>query len=277
MAANKRIPVKWQLLGFEWLIAGFLAFYTLGALWEYADTLQASNGWMLKVGFMACETSIFIWAWWHVFRRWVITRVWCLVAACAMAIFLVVHATAVTKYVSAKKDATANIGTLATGLAGITGAASQGIVTGAGQVAAGQRQQGAPNTARSTVQAGTEAGAKVGVENGKTLAEAALKAEEQARNATFLSPEYLNGKMFVVVFISLIVLMFITLCIFEAGKAEEDDDNDGTPNYADIKSQYYDPKRATEYWSDRGQEPPHTQQASWPSSISVNGNSRPKP
>ena len=255
--AKQRVSTKWQLVLFGWAVTGLLGFYTLGALWEYADTLNAQNGWMLKIGFCADLVAICVWVWFHVFRRWRVTRIWCLLAATAMGIFLVVHAAAITKYVAAKKETTASIGTLATGLAGITQASAEGVVAGTGKVATQLRQQGAPNSARAAVRDGQKAAANVGTENGKTLAEATAKLEDQARNSTFLSPEYLNGKMFAVIYIALLVLVGLTFLVFELGKAEEDDDDDGIPNYADIDSQYYDAKRATVYWRDRGETPPH--------------------
>ncbi len=254
---QRRIGTKWQLVGFGWLVAGLLAFYTLGALWEYADSLDSTNGWMLKVGFVACEASVFVWVWWHVWRNWTVTRVWCLIAATGMGIFLVVHASAVTKYLSAKKEAGVQTEKLASGLAQITGAASQGAVTGAGEVAQKLRQNKAPNSARAAIRDGANAAAEVGTANGKTLADAHLKLEEGAKNSTFLSPEYLNGKMFAVVFIALLVGVLITFLVFEIGKAEEDDDGDGIPNYADADSRYYNAARAKKWWGDRGQLAPH--------------------
>lgn len=271
MATRQRVSTKWQLVLFGWAVTGLLGFYTLGALWEYTSTLHADNEWMLKIGFCADLVAIGIWVWFHVFRRWRVTRLWCLTAATVMGIFLVVHAAAITKYVAAKKEVTANVSTLATGLAGITQASTEGVVTGTGKVAAQLRQQGAPNSARTAVRDGQRTAANVGVENGRTLADAATKMETQAQNSTFLSPEYLNGKMFAVIYIVLLALVGVTFFVFEMGKAEEDDDDDGTPNYADIDSQYYDAKRATEYWQSRGQKPPHLKTNEFPETIDVSG------
>lgn len=265
--ASQRISTKWQLVLFGWAITGLLGFYTLGALWEYADTLKATNGWMLKVGFCADLVAIGIWTWFHVFRKWRVTRIWCLFAATAMGIFLVVHAAAITKYVAAKKEATENVTALSDGLKGITEASAAGVVAGTGQVASKLRQQGAPNSARAAVREGANAAASVGVQNGKTLAEATAKMEEQARNSTFLSVEYMNGKMFAVIYIALLVLAGITLLVFELGKAEEDDDDDGIPNFADADSAYYDAKRAAKWWSDRGQLAPHQLQQAQPQQV----------
>lgn len=255
--AQSRIKTRWQLTIFFETVVLLLAFFTLGALWEYADTLNARNGWMLKVGFTACEFAVGVWVWFHVWRRWVITRLVTLGLATAMGIFLAVHAAAVSKYVAAKKEAGANTEKLAGGLAQITAAGSKGVVEGAGAVASQQRQAGAPNTARSTVKEGTNAAAQVGVENGKVLASTALQMEAQAQNATFLSADYLNGRMQAVVFIALLIGIAITALVFEAGKAEEDDDEDGIPNFADADSSYYDAKRAEKWWKDRGQLAPH--------------------
>lgn len=270
---ERRIGTKWQLVLFGWAVAGLLAFYTLGSLWDYADSLQSSYGFMLKVGFTACELSVFVWIWFHVWRNWRVTRLYCLFASVLMGIFLVVHASAVTKYLSAKKEAGAQVQQLAGGLTQITGAASQGIVTGAGQVASGQRAKGAPNTARATVKEGTQAAANVGVKNGETLANATLKLEEQAKGSTFLSPEYLNGKMFAVVFGVLLGLVGLTFLVFEMGKAEEDEDGDGVPNFADLDSQYYDAKRAKEWWGRRGQLAPHELQQQQPTTPAPSTNS----
>lgn len=254
---KNRVPIRWQLLIFGWLLAGLLAFNTLGALWEYVDQTQASNGRMLKTGFAACEASIFIWIFWHVFRRWIWTRVWCLIAATIMGIFLVVHSSAVTKYTAQKKESTQAVTALANGLATITESASKGAIASAGQVAENQRRGGAPNSARATVREASRAAAEVATQNGKTLADAAMKTEQQAKNSTFLSADYLNGKMFAVVFTVLLILSFITFCVFEAGKAEEDDDHDGIPNFADFDSQFYNAKRAEKWWAVRGQQAPH--------------------
>lgn len=260
MMAKSRISTKWQLTFFFEGIAILLAFYTLGALWEYAETLKATNGWMLKVGFTACEVAVGVWVWFHVWRKWVTTRVVTLTLATAMGIFLAVHASAVSKYVAAKKEATANTGTLASGLAQITGATSEGIVKGAGQVARQQRQDGAPNTAHTTIQEGTKAATEVGEKNAKVLADTALQLETQAQSSTFLSADYLNGKMQAVVFVALLIGIMITALTFELGKAEEDDDDDGVPNYADFDSSYYDAERAEKWWKGRGQLAPHQQQ-----------------
>lgn len=255
--ANQRVSTKWQLVLFGWAIAGLLGFYTLGSLWEYADTLKAGNGWMLKVGFCADLLAIGVWIWFHVFRRWRVTRLWCLLAATIMGIFLVVHAAAVTKYLSAKKEAVANVGNLASGLAQITSAGTKGIVEGAGAVANGQRQSGAPNTARATVATGVKSAGDATVKNGQLLADATMRMEEQAQGSTFLSADYMNGKMFAVIYVVLLVLSGVTFLVFELGKAEEDDDDDGVPNYADANSSYYDATRAEEWWGNRGQLAPH--------------------
>lgn len=265
--ATQRISTKWQLVLFSWAITGLLGFYTLGSLWEYADTLKASNGWMLKVGFCADLAAIAIWTWFHVFRKWRVTRIWCLFAATAMGIFLVVHAAAITKYVAAKKEATENVTALANGLQGITEASTAGVVSGTSQVASKLRQQGAPNSARGAIRDGQNAAASVGVQNGKTLAEATAKMEDQARSSTFLSVDYMNGKMFAVIYIALLVLAGITLLVFELGKAEEDDDDDGIPNFADADSSYYDAKRAEKWWKDRGQLAPHQLPQSQPAQL----------
>jgi hypothetical protein len=255
--AYSRLKTKWQLTIFFEAIVVLLAFYTLGSLWEYADTLNATNGWMLKVGFTACEVAVGVWVWFHVWRRFVGTRLIALGLATATGIFLVVHSSAISKYVAAKKEAGASTSTLADGLAKITGSASEGVVTGAGKVADGQRQKGAPNTARATVKEGTNAAAKIGVENGKVLAETSLKLEEQAKASTFLSADYLNGKMQAVVFVWLLVGIAITALAFEAFKAEEDDDDDGIPNFADADSTHYNADRAAKWWGSRGQLAPH--------------------
>lgn len=257
--ALQRVKTKWQLVLFGWGVTGLLGFYTLGALWEYVGTLKAENGWMLKVGFCADLLAIGVWVWFHVFRKWRVTRLWCLTAASVMGIFLVVHAAAITKYVAAKKDAAVGVSTLSTGLAEITKASTEGIVSGTGQVATQLRQQGAPRSANKAVQGGQQAGAQVGVQNGQILADTTVKMEEQARSATFLSPDYLNGKMFAVIYIVLLVLVGITFFVFEMGKAEEDDDDDGIPNFADIDSAHYDANRAEKWWKDRGQVAPHMQ------------------
>lgn len=255
--AQARIKTKWQLTIFFEAVVILLAFYTLGSLWEYADTLNSTNGWMLKVGFTACELAVAVWVWFHIWRRYVGTRLIMLLLATATGIFLVVHSSALSKYVAAKKEAGANTEKLAGGLAQITAAGSKGVVEGAGAVANQQRQSGAPNTARSTVSAGANAAAQVGVENGKVLADTALKLESQAQQSTFLSPEYLNGKMQAVVFVWLLIGIGITALAFEAFKAEEDDDEDGIPNFADADSSYYDAKRAEKWWKERGQLAPH--------------------
>lgn len=258
MAETKnRVPVKWQLLIFGWGLAGLLAFNTLGALWAYVDQSEAANGWMLKLGFAACEVSIFVWIFWHVFRRWTWTRLWCLAAATIMGIFLVIHSSAVTKYVARKKEGAQTVSALASGLAAITESASKGAIASAGQVAETQRRGGAPNSARATVREANRVATQVAAQNGKTLADAAMQTEEQAKNSTFLSADYLNGKMFAVVFTVLLSLAFITFCVFEAGKAEEDDDHDGIPNFADFDSQYYNAERAEKWWGARGQQAPH--------------------
>ncbi len=255
--AKNRVPLKVQLLIFGWVLATLLAFFTLPSLWEYVDLSQADNAWMKKIGIAASEAMIFGWVWWHVYRRYWATRVWCLIAVTIMGIVCIVHASAVGKYNSAKKEANTSLSALASGLAGITSAGSQGAVEGAGKVAANLQQNGAPNAARAAVREGAGAAVKVGEANGKTLAETALKMEDQARSSTFLSPDYLNGKMFVVIFVALLVLSGITFGVFEFFKAEEDDDEDGVPNFADIDSSYYDAKRAEKWWKERGQLAPH--------------------
>lgn len=262
--AQSRIKTKWQLTIFFETVVLLLAFFTLGALWEYADTLNAHNGWMLKVGFTACEFAVGVWVWFHVWRRWVTTRLVTLGLATAMGIFLAVHAAAVSKYVAAKREAGANTEKLAGGLAQITTAGAKGIVEGAGAVANSQRQSGAPNTARSTLNSGTKAAGEVTTGNAKILADAALQLETQAQDSTFLSAEYLNGKMQAVVFVALLIGIAITALVFEAGKAEEDDDDDGIPNYADADSSYYDARRAEKWWTSRGQLAPHQLKQSAP-------------
>lgn len=256
-ATKSRIPIKWQLLGFGWLLAGLLAFNTLGSLWEYVDLIQAGNPTMLKAGFVACEASIFVWIYWHIFRRWLGTRIYCLVAASIMGIFLAVHASSLTKYIASRKQGTTTVAALASGLASITESASKAAIASAGELAESQRKDGAPHTARATFREANQAAARVATENGKTLANAAITTEEQAKHSTFLSAEYLNGKMFAVVFTVLLALTFGTFIIFEIGKAEEDDDDNGIPNYADFDSSYYDAKRAEKWWGVRGQIAPH--------------------
>lgn len=255
--SKPRIKTKYQLTIIVIVVTVLLACYTMGALWEYADTLNAQNGWMLKIGFAACEFMVGVWGVYHIWRRWVWTRVVCLALAISMSIFLVVHSSALTKYVAAKKEASGQTTGLSEGIAKVTQATTAGIMSAAGDVAQRQRLSGAPNTARGTVSTATKQAAEIGTKNAQILADTSLKLEEQAKNSTFLSAEYMNGKMQAVVFVYLLLGVGLMFAMFELGKAEEDDDNDGIPNFADLDSSYYDPSRALTWWHARGQYAPH--------------------
>lgn len=256
--AKSRIPVKWQLLLFGWVMAILLAAYTLPSYWEYINLTQAEYAWLKMIGITAAEAMILWWVWWHVFRRWWATRLWCLAAATIMGIVCIVHASAVGKYNSAKKEGLGMIQTLGEYQAKIAEGASKGAVAGASEGAVRlKRAGGTTSEVRAVIRQGGDQATKVGAAGQQTLADAALKLEDQAKNSTFLSPEYMNGKMFAVIFAVLLVLSGLTFVCFELGKAEEDDDGDNIPNFADSDSAYYDARRASKWWGERGQRAPH--------------------
>ncbi len=257
MQKKSRVPLKAQKLVVGYILALLLAYWSIGAMWRHIDGLESDYGWMMKVGVLAGEFAVFVLITWHVLRRWIWTRLYCLLASVVLGGALIIHAAGVIKADANKVESKQLIGSLAEGQSKITQGATTGIVGGATQGARQLRRQGATTReAGRLITNANQQAAKVGTEANKQFTEAATKINEQQTAQNFMSRSYLNGPMYAVIFCLALALMGVGYLILELGAAEEDDDADGVPNYADTDSAHFNRERASQYWADRGQAVP---------------------
>src|SRR5262249_43227719 len=113
-------------------------------------------GWMMKVGVLAGEFVVFVLITWHVLRRWVWTRLYCLFAATVLAVAIIVHVAAVIKYDSNKVEGKAMIAAVSEGQAKIAGATTSAAIESAGKSAKELNAVGQRKTAASAINTGKE-------------------------------------------------------------------------------------------------------------------------
>lgn len=256
-----RIPLKVQKLLVGYVLAGLLAFWSIGAMWAHINGLQSQYRWMMKIGILAGEFVVFTLITWHVLRRWVWTRVYCLIAATVLAVAIIVHVAGVIKHDSNKVEGKEMITALSEGQAKIAGATTSAAIESAGKTARDLNAAGQRRTAASTIRTGKEIATGVATSADKQFSETAAKIEQQKKADNFLSAEYLGGPMYAVIFCLALILVAIGYGVMEFGAPYEDDDGDGIPNYAERDHRLFDPERAASYW--HGREP----SGRWPAEI----------
>ncbi|MCI0392230.1 MAG: hypothetical protein MOB07_26160 [Acidobacteria bacterium] len=259
---KRRIPLKVQKLLVGYILAGLLAFWSIGAMWSHINGLQSQYGWMMKIGVLAGEFAVFVLITWHVLRRWVWTRVYCLVGATALAIAIIVHVAAVIKHDSNKVEGKEMIAALSEGQAKIASANTSAAIKAAGETAKELNAAGQRKTAASAIRTGKEVAATHSSDANKQFTEAATKIEQRKKADNFMSAEYLGGPMYAVIFCLALLIIGIGFGVMEFGSPYEDDDEDGIPNYAERDHRLYNPEQAADYW--RGRRP---ESRAWPVEI----------
>jgi hypothetical protein len=228
MNSKKRIPLNVQKLLVAYVVAGLLGWWSIGVLWNHIDGLQSKYGWMMRIGVCAGEFSVFVLITWHVLRRWVWTRVYCLAASTLLAVCLVVHTAGVIKYDSSRVENRKTLEALAAGQAKIAEGAAAGINDSAVKL---QQSGASPRQVGRVARSGQQQTAAVAAEANKTLASAALQADQTAKDENFLPPEYMNGAMYAVIFTLALLLLGGAYAVMEWGEEyERDADGDGIPD-----------------------------------------------
>ena len=214
---------------------------------------------LMRIGILAGEFAVLVLVLWHIHRLWIWTRIYCLFAAFLMGGILVFHSSIMTTYDNARVGNKAELKAMDASVKEIVAGGTQGITAGAGQAAGQVNQKTATGRrqARQIIRDATKEAKEATAEAVEKVTNAHTQAEENAKNSVWVTPAYLNGWAYMLNFLAaLLFLGFGAFAVLEWGAPYEDDDDNGTPNFAEPDHRYFDPEKAYDWYKKRGWQPP---------------------
>lgn len=214
---------------------------------------------LMRTGILAGEFAVLVLGLWHIHRLWIWTRLYCLAAAFIMGGVLVMHSSIMTTYDNARMKNKAELTAMDAGVQGVVKSGTEGITAGAGKAAGAFNEQTVQGRrqARAAVKEGVKGAQNATDKAVESVTKAHLEAEDKAKASVWVSPVYLNGWAYMVNFLAALALLgFGAFLVLEWGAPYEDDDENGTPNFAEVGHRYFDPEKAWDWYTRRGYQPP---------------------